>query len=180
MSEVSEHKAIVVAAITRTQDCHLFPTVSKVDVQNTSPWRDSGRVVQLAFMCGPEPICRANKFFCIRRRGCVAIHRSFYCPQPNSCSAFDDPHFATTISLSSHLAPAFATSVLGVAAPNERARAVRRSDRDPEINLIRLCHSKLILQFLARLGEPRMRLRAPRLLKPLYCRRRPHASVAVH
>jgi hypothetical protein len=25
MSEVSEHKAIVVAAITRTQDCHLFP-----------------------------------------------------------------------------------------------------------------------------------------------------------
>jgi hypothetical protein len=29
----------------------LFPTVSKVDVQNTSTWRDSGGVVQLAFMC---------------------------------------------------------------------------------------------------------------------------------
>jgi hypothetical protein len=28
----------------------LFPTVLKVDVQNTSTWRDSGRVVQLAFM----------------------------------------------------------------------------------------------------------------------------------
>jgi hypothetical protein len=50
MSEVSEHKAIVVAAITPTQDCHLFPTVSKVDVQNILPWRESGSVVQLAFM----------------------------------------------------------------------------------------------------------------------------------
>jgi len=53
MSDISEHKAaIVVAAITPTQDRHFFPTVSKVAVQNTSPWRDSGRVVQLAFMCG--------------------------------------------------------------------------------------------------------------------------------
>ena len=59
MSDISEHKAaIVVAAITPTQDRHLFPTVSKVRVQNTSPWRDSGRVVQLAFMCELERVRR--------------------------------------------------------------------------------------------------------------------------
>src|SRR5262245_3878759 len=41
-----------------SQDCHLFPTVSKVGLQNTSPWRDSGGVVQLAFMCELERIRR--------------------------------------------------------------------------------------------------------------------------
>ena len=62
MSDISEHKAaIVVAAITPTQDRHFFPTVSKVAVQNTSPWRDSGRVVQLAFMCGLERIWRDTR-----------------------------------------------------------------------------------------------------------------------
>jgi hypothetical protein len=52
MSDVSEHKAAIVdAAKTPKQDFHLFvPHRLKVDVQNTSPWRDSGGVVQLAFM----------------------------------------------------------------------------------------------------------------------------------
>jgi hypothetical protein len=43
-------------------DCHLFPTVSKVDVQNSSPWRDSGSTVQLAFMCALEVIRRDNQY----------------------------------------------------------------------------------------------------------------------
>jgi len=40
----------------------LFPTVSKVDVQNTSQWRDSGSVVQLTFMCELEAIRRDNQY----------------------------------------------------------------------------------------------------------------------
>ena len=40
---------------TNLQDFHLFPTVSEGDVKNICPWRHSGSVVQLAFICERAP-----------------------------------------------------------------------------------------------------------------------------
>jgi hypothetical protein len=58
----------------------LFPTVSKVGVQNTFPWRDSGSVVQLAFMCELERIHEAGPVLKSQFGGCGEQIRALIAP----------------------------------------------------------------------------------------------------